>query len=276
MPVKQMKITDIKLIASDLDGTLLDPESRLAEDFFPLFEQLYRHGIPFAAASGRQYYNLLKIFAPVKDRLIFIAENGAYVVHENRELLVVDMDIHEIRRLIATLRRIPGIYPILCGKKQAYVENDHPVFLEQAHTYYERCINVNDLLQISDDQFLKIAVCDLNGAAGHSYPELRPLEAKYQVTLSGKIWIDISDKKANKGYALRQLQHRLAVTPQQTMVFGDYMNDLPMMEQARYSYAMENAVEEVKKAARFRAPDNAHNGVIRILEKLTTELPDTP
>ena len=67
----------IKLAASDLDGTLLDSSGRLPSEIFPLIEELYEKGITFCAASGRQLVSLEKLFAPVRDKIIFIAENGA-------------------------------------------------------------------------------------------------------------------------------------------------------------------------------------------------------
>ena len=75
----------IKLVASDLDGTLLMKGAQsLPEDIFPLIRQLKELGILFVAASGRQYANMKKMFAPVADDMAFICENGGLAVyHEN-------------------------------------------------------------------------------------------------------------------------------------------------------------------------------------------------
>ena len=66
----------VKFIASDLDGTLLDGEKHLPEEIFGLIGQLHERGILFAAASGRQYANLEKLFAPVKDKVLFCARTA--------------------------------------------------------------------------------------------------------------------------------------------------------------------------------------------------------
>ena len=63
----------IRLIAADLDGTLLDSRKRLSPGLFPLIRALRARGVRFAAASGRQYDNLLALFEPVADDLLFIA-----------------------------------------------------------------------------------------------------------------------------------------------------------------------------------------------------------
>ena len=74
----------IKLIAADMDGTLLDSKGRLNPEFFSVFESLKEKGVMFVAASGRQYYNLLKLFNRVKDDIMFVAENGTYVVFRSQ------------------------------------------------------------------------------------------------------------------------------------------------------------------------------------------------
>ena len=67
----------IRLVASDLDGTLLYPDGNLPEGIFDTIEALHAKGVLFVAASGRQHGNLRRLFAPVKDKIAFIAENGA-------------------------------------------------------------------------------------------------------------------------------------------------------------------------------------------------------
>ncbi|KFK48063.1 HAD family hydrolase, partial [Vibrio vulnificus] len=76
----------MKFIAADMDGTLLDPSGKLAPEFFHIYQTLEDKGIIFAAASGRQYYSLRETFAPINDRMMFIAENGTLVMHQGKEL----------------------------------------------------------------------------------------------------------------------------------------------------------------------------------------------
>ena len=81
-------------------------------------------------------------------------------------------------------------------------------------------------------------------------------------------WMDISRKGANKGNALELIQRRLGISAVETMVFGDQMNDAEMMRQAGFSYAVANAVPEIRKMAAFPAPANEDNGVIHVLRKV--------
>lgn len=255
----------IKLIATDMDGTLLDSKGRLNPEFFSVFECLKDNGVMFVAASGRQYYNLLKLFNKIKDDIIFVAENGAYVVFKSQELLIVDIPVNDAYKVIKKVREIDGAYPVLCGRNKAYIENDSPEFVKQARTYYERCDIVPDLLKITDDRFLKIAVYDFGGASINSYPVLQHFNDSLKVVVSGQNWLDVSHQAANKGDALKFIQEYLSVKAEDCMAFGDQMNDAEMLQAVSNSYAMTNSVEELKRFARYTAPSNDENGVLRTI-----------
>jgi len=264
-----MTFSEIRLVATDMDGTLLNSKHEIHESFFPVFRKLKDHGIIFVAASGRQYFNLAKTLDTVKDEVIFAAENGSYVVFKDEEIHIQAIDPEITRELILISRKIKNTYPIICGKKKAYVENDDEEFINHLKLYFERYEVVNDLLEITDDQFLKFTLCDLAGSEVNSYPHYKKYEQDLQVKVSGPIWLDISDKKANKGRAMEVLQEKFKVTAEQTMVFGDYLNDLEMLEKAHYSYAMANAHPDIKKIARFIAKSNDENGVVEVLSEIT-------
>ena len=74
-----MNLSAIRLVVTDIDGTLLDSRHKLSNDFYPTFSQLKSKGILFSAASGRQQFNLQKRFEPIVEDVIFISENGSYV-----------------------------------------------------------------------------------------------------------------------------------------------------------------------------------------------------
>jgi Cof subfamily protein (haloacid dehalogenase superfamily) len=264
-----MTFSDIRLVATDMDGTLLNSKHEIHESFFPVFRKLKNHGIIFVAASGRQYFNLAKTLDAVKDEVIFAAENGSYVVFKGEEIHIQAIDQEITHELILISRNIKNTYPIICGKKKAYVENDDEEFINHLKLYFERYEVVNDLLEITDDQFLKFTLCDLAGSEGNSYPHYKNYEDDLQVKISGPIWLDISHKKANKGRAMEVLQEKFKITAEQTMVFGDYLNDLEMLEKAHYSYAMANAHPDIKKIARFIAKSNDENGVVEVLSEIT-------
>lgn len=265
--------SDIRLIAADMDGTLLNSRHELDIHFNTVYDKLKAQQILFAPASGRQLYNLQNKFGDMGAGMVFIAENGSYVQYMGRDLLVQSLPLDKVHMLISMVRQIPGVNMILCGKKQAYIESTAPEFLRNVEMYYDRRKIVDDFMKVEHDEFLKIAICDLSGAEKNSYPRFRHLEGELQVKVSGQIWLDLSHQLANKGRALQVVQREFNISPEQTMAFGDYLNDVEMMQHAYYSYAMSNAHPSVKAAARFTALSNEENGVGKILNQVLAALP---
>ena len=94
----------IKLIASDLDGTLLlNKAQSLPEEMFPLIRQLKELGIMFVAASGRQYPNMTKLFAPVASEISYISENGALAVDRGEVLYQDSFDRKLAEKIISAI-----------------------------------------------------------------------------------------------------------------------------------------------------------------------------
>ncbi|MFY9534796.1 HAD family hydrolase [Clostridium sp.] len=257
----------IKFIATDMDGTLLNSNNEIHADFYPMFQSLKEKDIIFAAASGRQYYNLLERFKDLKDDMMFIAENGTFVVYKGKELIVNSLEKNIAKELIEIGRTIPNSYVILCGKNSAYIESHDERLIKQTAKYYERYKIVEDLTSIDDD-ILKVTICDFNGSENNSNNYFDEYRDKVQITVSGEIWLDIVAKGINKGVAINEIQNLLNIDYKETMVFGDYLNDLEMMSSAYHSYAMANAHDTLKKAARFIAKSNDENGVIQAIKSV--------
>lgn len=256
----------IKLIATDMDGTLLDSNDNINPEFYEVFEKLNEKDIIFAAASGRQYYNLINRFEDLKDKMMFIAENGTFVVHKGKEILVNPLDRELALELIKIGRTIENSYVILCGKKSAYIENTDERFMEQVNKYYHKVNIVDDITKVDDD-ILKVTICDFTGSEINSYNYFKDFVDKVQVAVAGEIWLDMMAKGVNKGLAIEELQNLLNISHEETMVFGDYLNDLEMMQSAYHSYAMENAHDDLKKVARFSAKSNDDNGVVQAIKE---------
>lgn len=254
-----------------MDGTLLNEHGRMSHEIFDIIKKLKEKNILFAAASGRQYYNLENNFSKVKDDVIYVAENGCYVVNKGKELSSNYLDKKIVKELIDTGRKVSGSDIVLCGKKAAYIEKDHKEFVAEVEKYYYRYEVVEDLHAV-EDHILKFTICDLKGAADNSNKVFEPIYGdKLHVVVSGEIWLDIINKDVNKGVAIKQLQQKYNIKPEETMVFGDYFNDVDMLKAAYHSYAMDNAPEEVKKHARFIAKSNRENGVIDVIKTIIAE-----
>ena len=271
LPVCLDHVPDIRLIACDMDGTLLDDDNAIHDEFWPLIEQLHARGIVFCPASGRQYYSLLERFKPIADELVFIAENGTYVVRQGVELSSDCLARNAVRDLILTWRELrtreSDVGVVLCGKRSAYVEACDERFQAEVAKYYQRLERVDDLLTVEDD-ILKVAVFTLRSSERIIYPSFERFLPTHQVVVSGEHWMDVMAPHADKGTGVRHVQAALNISRDQTMVFGDFLNDLQMMDEATYSFAMANAHPQLKARAGYLAPGNADNGVVRTIKSV--------
>lgn len=256
-----------------MDGTLLNSNHEVSPRFFSLFPKLRERNIYFAVASGRQYYSLRERMDGIKDELIYIAENGAIVMYKGEEKHIQPMGKEKVREIIAEVRELGNKYLILCGRKQAYIESTDPEFMVPFLNHYEKYKVVEDLATIEDDVFLKVTICDLSGAEENSLPYVSHFKKDLQVKLSGKIWIDFNHPEAHKGNALKALQDQLGIGKDQTMAFGDFLNDIELFEHAAIGYAMDNAHPEVKEVAEFTTRSHNEHGVEVILEELLNSTP---
>ncbi len=145
----------IKLIATDMDGSLLNDEHKINEEFWQVFKEIRKKNIIFSAASGRQYYNLLEKFDFIKDDMLFIAENGTYVIQNGKELFSVTIDKKDTLELIELGRSIEEAYLVICGKKSAYIESSDERLVSEVARYYSRFKIVEDVTQV-DDVILKV------------------------------------------------------------------------------------------------------------------------
>ena len=259
---------DIRLVAVDMDGTLLDEHGRVPESLWALLDVLAERGIAFAPASGRQYATLRREFGEHGDDMVFIAENGTFVVQRDRELSTDVIDPSIVSAATATVRALAyDVGIVLCGTRAAYIERTDEAFRAEVDRYYASVEEVSDLDGV-DDPIVKLAIYDFGDAEQQTAPALADITRTHQVVLSSHHWVDIMNRGINKGEALRRLQRLLGITPAQTVVFGDYLNDLEMMDAADLSFAMANAHPAVAARARYRAPSNVDHGVIRVLERL--------
>ncbi len=257
----------IRLVITDMDGTLLNDRKEVPTEIYDCILQLKEKGVLFAAASGRQYFNLIKNFEPVKDDLLYIAENGAYVLKGSEELSISAMPKETIHELLDIAKTIPEVYPILCGKGKAYLTSHEARVIAQVEPYYTRYEVIDDLESVDSDIF-KIAFLDFIGSETNVYPHYKQFEDRLQIAVSAHEWMDIMVAGVNKGAAVRFLQERYGISKAETMAFGDFMNDYEMMQEVEYSYAMANAHPQIKAICHYECEGNNENGVVKTIRKV--------
>lgn len=261
----------IRLIFSDMDGTLLDENGRLPAEFGDLYARLRERGILFAPASGRQYASLCKTFAPWREEMLFVAENGTMIVDRGgRELYSSVIDRTLAMEIMRDVGGLPAVYGVLSGKKHGYARTQDAVsaFRAQLDKYVSDAAFVDDFNDV-DDAPIQMSFCDLTGNAETTIlPHVLPYGDRLQLALSSHEWVDLYNSGVNKGTAARRIQEALGIRPDECAAFGDYQNDLELMDAVAHSFAMENALPEVKERARYTAPSNRAHGVIAVCERI--------
>lgn len=257
----------IKLIVADMDGTLLDSQRRLPENFPQVIAQLKAQGIRFAIASGRQYANLLETFGALADDLVFIAENGSIAYHHGQNLYSDLTPLSFFQPFLNAIAPHRGtLFPVLCGPTCAMICDQEPTF-EQHLAYYFAAIKRYTSFDTlpPETPLCKVAIF-AQDAGKQAMPYLAPLQTEELRTIhSSTTWVDIMPARINKGRALTALFDRLQIQPSETLVFGDYLNDLEMMQTGAISIAMANAHPTLLKTADHITASNDDQGVLQYL-----------
>lgn len=258
----------IRFIATDLDGTLLDGGRKLPEEIFPLISALYDRGVLFAPASGRQYANLKHLFSPVKDKVVFLCENGALVKYREETLRLTPIPDGMLKGALDVIRALPQLHPLLCGTDSAYIEESAEPFSSLAFESYTNCIKTDSLDGvIGREAICKIAVYDEISAADHCIKTLPGRLAGLRTIISGDVWCDVSAPEADKGAAVRKIQEIFGFRREECAAFGDHMNDYEMLSACGSAYVPENAYPPLKKLIGRTVPANTEGGVITKLKE---------
>ncbi|AUC15640.1 haloacid dehalogenase [Tenacibaculum sp. SZ-18] len=265
-----MTLSNVKLVITDMDGTLLNSNHEVSDQFFNLFSKLKENNILFCAASGRPLYGILDKLSPIKNDILIVAENGGLVLKNDEVLLSTEIQKENVKKINETLNTIENVNAVYCTKDKAYTTNPSGKLLELLSEYYKNHEVVDSPESITAPIY-KIALFHEISSEKYLYPHLHHLESEFKVKVSANHWVDISENNANKGYAVELIQNIYNISPEETMVFGDYNNDIEMLKKAHFSYAMENAHPLVKETANYSTRSNDNFGVEKILELLIKE-----
>lgn len=254
----------IRLVALDMDGTLLDSKKRKPEDFIPWV--LSHPRIRTVIASGRQYAALLRDFDEIRDHLTFIAENGGLVFAQDEMIYCDEMAFDDIRNCLRLAEQRPEVVPVLCGAKSAYVREVPADVLKEIDIYYEKRAIVDDLEACAkQDRIVKIALYFKEHDAETKFALFADEGERARAVLSGTDWIDVANRETSKGMALKAIQQSYGIRKEECMAFGDYLNDMTLLLNSGESYCMANGHPDLKAAAKYIAASNDEDGVMKIL-----------
>ncbi len=260
----------IKLIASDVDGTLVkDSSTEIYPEIIPVIRDLREKGVIFAIASGRQYNSIANMFREIKDDLIFIAENGAHIRCRDTDMSVIKMNRPDAEELIRDLRKYKDCDFVVSAPGISYMESTNPEFQDLIINGYHNNVKiVSDAAKITED-IIKIAVYRKKSIRDIGESVLIPKwKDKVHCCMAGEEWVDFIDSKVDKGNALGTVMDFFHILPEETMAFGDNGNDIGMLERADESYAVDTATEEVKVHARHVCGSWRTKGVLNVLKEL--------
>lgn len=260
----------IKLIATDIDGTLVvDGSGELNPEYFPVIRQIIDQGIIFVAATGRTRSSIENILGPVADDIVMIAEGGSYVSFQGETIELHIIQEEMVKELIHDIRTMTNCEILINAPHCCYAETKDQEFLRWIiEDYHFHVVQVEDLLEVKDT-IIKVSLYHPTNAGKEAEKGfLDKWKDKLHIAVSGNEWVDCIQNGTNKGAALSNLQKKHGITKEETMVFGDNINDLEMLEQATYSFAIGNARQEVKEKANYIADTNVNHGVLQVLKQV--------
>ncbi len=252
----------IRLIATDLDGTLLDPNGQLPHGIFDCIRELARRGIRFAAASGRPTSSVRELFAPVADQMDFICENGALVMargREKAEFFPRPMAEEIIRDILDA-----GMELFLSAPDQCFgLRGASQPFLNETVDRGFRVSFLDDPFAHAD-QYIKITGFHPVDAALPAPPLQKKWQGKVHCDIAGEHWLDFT--LACKGTGIRTLAEALGIPLSQTAAFGDQFNDVSMLEVVGRPYLMVTAPAPLLRLG-FPPCENVMDTIQRILKE---------
>lgn len=258
----------IKLVATDIDGTLL-PEGtdQINPELYDAIRELKKRGVMFVAASGRQYASMYHIFEPVANDIIFIAENGSNVMCRGKNMANSFLDPALAEEVVRYLRTLENCETGLSTPETMYIESEDPEIQELLMNGYHGNVEwTEDLVKLCGHTN-KICVRRKEGVEPIREDIMKRFGDRLNVMVAGAVWIDFMSKSSDKGMALAKIQELMHISKEETMAFGDNGNDIGMLRQAGESYAVANARPEVKEAAKHIAPANTEDGVLRTIKE---------
>ena len=266
-------LADIRVIASDMDLTLLADDGSLPPNMDERIRTLDAAGLTFAAASGRPLYTLRDMFGHLEDRMAYISDNGAAVLCRG-EVIYKSLLGHDVIQELTefTLGCELGI-PTVCGLDACYIRECDRAYDSVFRVFYHNIEYVDSLDHLGERlgvDFNKFTIYfpGANAVAMRDAVYLPTFGERLSVTCGGAVWIDIMNHGVDKSAGLARLCEHLGVGPEGAAAFGDTDNDVEMLEWAHHSYLVANAEKRMEPHARFRVPSNNDRGVALVIDRI--------
>ena len=235
----------IKLIACDLDGTLLQPgQTEIAPAVFEQIRRLKEKGIYFCPASGRQYSSLRKLFAPVADDVPFLCENGAVIFDAGKVISKTVIERDTAMRLIHHILSHEDCRVLISGENISYLVTVDREYIRHVRDDIGNRIALVEKPEDIAEDIIKISLFCRKGPKKYQAEFEEAWGDTFSVVVAGETWLDMT--VADKGVGVRALAEKFGISLSDVMAIGDNYNDLPILTVVGHPYIMENAVDELK------------------------------
>lgn len=265
----------IKLIACDLDGTLLDSNHEVTEENEKVINELKEKDIPFVIATGRIYPSAAEFSKKLNLNTPIIACNGAVVKDpvEDKILFHYPVDTGIMLELISICKK-HDIYFHIYTMDTVYAERNERLIakynewkLKDPSRSLVKTAVVKDIVPVIKENIVyKLGIYVDEEGAKEAYEEMVKVEG-ITSCFSLTTLVDIFNKDASKGVAVQDLGKLYGIDKKHIMALGDNENDIPMLESAGLSIAMKDAREHVKEAATEVGDSNDNSGVAKAIRK---------
>ncbi|MFS9015320.1 HAD family hydrolase [Streptococcus infantis] len=267
---------DIKVIATDMDGTLLDPKGQLdLPRLEKILDKLDQCDIRFVIATGNEVHRMRQLLGHLAERVVLVVANGARIFENNELIQAQTWDDAMVDRALARFRGrecqdqfvVTAMNGGFVKKGTVFTELDKFMTPEMIEKLYQRMNFVDEFDSSLFGGVLKMSMVVGEERLDSVLQEVNDLfNGHVRAVSSGYGCIDILQDGIHKAWGLVELLKRWNLKPEQIMAFGDSENDIEMLELAGISFAMENAEESVKRVATKVAPANSQAGVYKVLE----------
>ncbi|KGF31765.1 HAD family hydrolase [Streptococcus infantis] len=267
---------DIRVIATDMDGTLLDPKGQLdLPRLEKILDKLDQCDIRFVIATGNEVHRMRQLLGHLAERVVLVVANGARIFENNELIQAQTWDDAMVDKALAHFKGrecqdqfvVTAMNGGFVKKGTVFTELDKFMTPEMIEKLYQRLNFVDEFDSSLFGGVLKMSMVVGEERLDSVLQEVNDLfDGRVRAVSSGYGCIDILQDGIHKAWGLVELLKRWNLKPEQIMAFGDSENDIEMLELAGISYAMENAEEAVKRVATKVAPANSQAGVYKVLE----------
>ncbi len=231
----------IKLIATDLDGTLLTEYSpTCSEEAITLITELTKKGVIFAPASGRQYFNLRNMFAAVDGDVMHVCENGALVLYKDQVILKRQFEKNLSLEICHMVLDDPECEILISGERTCYVIPRTDGYVDYLRNHIKNDVTVIDAPEDICEPIIKVSYftpASHQKDATENFEKI--IDGRCQIMVSGNEWADFAPHGTDKGTALAAVGEKMGILPEEMAAFGDNENDRAMLSFVGHPYLMD-------------------------------------